>query len=70
MEDGLGFSLVPGSRPSSVNSASESRDARLELSAQALSGINQLQTLILVRKSTREHYDFIEKIALARKTPL
>jgi hypothetical protein len=41
--------------------------ARLELWAQALSGINQRQTLILVRMSTLEHYDFIEKIAFARK---
>ena len=41
------------------------RDARLELWAQAPSGISQ--TLIAVRKSTLEHYDFIEKIAFARK---
>jgi hypothetical protein len=48
-----------GTRPSSVTAASEPRDARLELWAQALSGISQ--TLIAVRKSTLEHYDFNRK---------
>ena len=41
------------------------RDARLELWAQAPSGISQ--TLIAIRKSTLERYDFTEKIAFARK---
>ena len=41
------------------------RDARLELWAQAASGISQ--TLIAVRKSTLERYDFNRKIAFARK---
>jgi hypothetical protein len=44
--------------------------ARLELWAQALSGINQRQTLIVIRKSTLEHYDFIEKIAFVCKASL
>src|SRR5262249_8427800 len=37
--------------------------------AQALSGINQHRTLIFLRLSTLEHYDFIERIAFVRKTP-
>jgi hypothetical protein len=62
IEDGLGFGLVPGNRPSSLNSGQRPRDARLELWAQALSGINQRRTLTFVRMSTLEHYDFVEKI--------
>src|SRR5215469_9194987 len=43
---------------------------RLELWAQALSGINQRQTLILVRKSTLEHYDFNRRDCFRAQTPL
>jgi hypothetical protein len=44
------------------------RDARLELWAQALSGISQ--TLIAVRKSTLERYDFNRKDCFRAQTPL
>ena len=44
------------------------RDARLELWAQAPSGISQ--TLIAVRKSTLEHYDFNRKDCFRAQTPL
>ena len=43
---------------------------RLEVWAQAPSGINQRQTLILVRKSTLEHYDFNRKDCFRAQTPL
>jgi hypothetical protein len=35
-----------------------------------LSGVNQRQTLILVRKSTLEHYDFNRKDCFRAQTPL
>jgi hypothetical protein len=44
------------------------RDARLKLWAQALSGISQ--TLIAVRKSTLERYDFNRKGCFRTQTPL
>ena len=44
------------------------RDAQLKLWAQALSGISQ--TLIAVRKSTLERYDFNRKDCFRAQTPL
>ena len=67
MEDGRGFTLVPGSTPSTLNSASGLETLGWNFGRKCSPGINQRQTLILVRKSTLEHYDVLEKIAFLRK---
>ena len=67
MKDGLGFSLLPGNRPSTVTSASglETLDWSF---GRKRSGISQ--TLIAVRKSTLERYDFNRKDCFRAQTPL
>ena len=65
MKDGLG--LLPGNRPSTVTSASglETLDWSF---GRKHSGISQ--TLIAVRKSTLERYDFNRKGCFRARTPL
>ena len=67
MKDGLGFSILPGNRPSTVTSASglETLDWSF---GRKHSGISQ--TLIAVRKSTLERYDFNRKDCFRAQTPL
>jgi hypothetical protein len=68
MKDGLGFSLLPKKPSLGRYFGQRARVARLELWAQALSGISQ--TLIAARKSTLERYDFNGKDCFRAQTPL
>ena len=68
--DDEGWSRPLARKPSPLDRyfGQRARDARLGLWAQALSGISQ--TLIAVRKSTLERYDFNGKDCFRAQTPL